>query len=121
MKHKFNASYDKEGDILTIYRKDILVKESIEVSEDLIIDVDKDMRLVNLELVDAYKFLHTSNNKISKVMLEEINQIELDVRRFRNYWFITLVFKFNDEIIEEKLPAFANNDFKSPLVASAEI
>ena len=118
MKQKFNASYDADGDVLTIYQKNSKVRESIEVSEELIIDVDKDMKLVNLELMDAYKFLHTSNDKISKKMLEGIDQVELDVRRFRNYWLITLVFKYNNEIIQEKLPAFASSDFKSPLIAS---
>ena len=118
MKHKFKASYDEEGDVLTIYRDGVKVKESIEVSEDLIIDVDKDMKLVNLELIDAYKFLHNLNEKISKEMLQDIQEIELEVKNYRNYWFITLIFKYQEEVIAEKLPAFASMDFKSPLLAS---
>jgi uncharacterized protein YuzE len=119
MKRKFKASYDQEGDVLTIYRTAEKVKESIEVAEDLVIDVDKNMQLINLELIDAYKFLHTLNNKISREMLRGINEAELDVKNYRNYLFITLIFKHNNKIIKEKLPAFASSDFKSPLIASA--
>jgi len=118
MKQRFKASYDEEGDVLTIYREGAKVKESIEVSEDLIIDVDKEMKLVNLELIDAYKFLHTLNEKISKEMLLDIQEVELDAKNYRNYWVITLRFKYQEEIITEKLPAFASMDFKSPLLAS---
>jgi len=119
MAEKFKASYDPEGDVLTIYRKELEVKESIEVSEELVLDVDKNMKLVNLELMDAYKFLHTLNEKISKKLLSEVSEVELEIKNYRNYWVITLKFKHDNEMIVEKLPAFASSDFKSPLIASA--
>ncbi len=121
MKQKFEASYDKEGDVLTVYREGAKVKESVEVSEDLIIDVDKEMKLVNLELIDAYKFLHAMNDKISKEMLLDIHEIELDAKNYRNYWVITLIFKYKDEVIAEKLPVFASMEFRSPLIASVGV
>jgi len=121
MKQKFKACYDEEGDVLTIYREGFKVKESIEVSEDLIIDVDKEMQLVNLELIDAYKFLHTLNEKISLEMLLGLQEVELEAKTYRNYWVITLMFKYKEQIIIEKLPAFASLDFKSPLIASVSI
>ena len=118
MKEEFKASYDLEGDVFTLYREGGKVKESIEVSEDLIIDVDKNKKLVNLELIDAYKFLHTLNDSISKNMLNSIHNVELEVKNYRNYWVITMIFRYKDTIIKEKLPAFVSNDFKSPLIAS---
>ncbi len=118
MKQKFKASYDSEGDVLIIYREDAEVKESIEISEDLIIDVDKNMKIVNLELLDAYKFLHTLNETITKIMLEEVKEIEVEAKNYRNYWVLTLIFKHHHQIIVEKLPAFASSEFKSPLLAS---
>lgn len=121
MRQQFRASYDKDGDVLTIYRENAKVKESIEVSEDLIIDVDKDMQLVNLELIDAYKFLHTLNENISKEMLLNIQEVELEAKNYRNYWVITLIFEYQDKVISEKLPAFASMDFKSPLIASVSV
>ncbi len=118
MNEKFSASYDREGDVLTIYRSAEKVKESIEVSDDLVIDVDKNKQLVNLELIDAFKFLHTINSKISKDMLVGINDVELNVINYRNYFIVTLIFKHNNQVIKEKLPAFTNTNFQSPLIAS---
>lgn len=119
MKIKYTASYDEEGDVLTIYDSKKQVKESIEVAEDLVVDIDKNNQLVNLELIDAYKFLSTLNDNISKSILESISEVELEFKNYRNYWIITLSFRYNNQIISEKLPAFASSDFKSPLIASA--
>lgn len=118
---KFIAKYDSEGDVLSIYTKDAKVKESIEVAEELVVDIDKNKNLVNLELFDAYKFLSLSNKKITKKMLESIGEVKLDVKQIRNYWIITIIFRYNEELITEKLPVFASNDFKSPLAASASV
>lgn len=118
MAHKFKASYDENGDVLTIYAEGSKVKESIEVAEELVVDIDKNDKLVSLELMDAYKFLHTLNKEITKDMLLDVQEVELDAKNFRNYWVITLMFKYEDKIISEKLPAFVSSDFKSPLIAS---
>jgi uncharacterized protein YuzE len=118
MKQKFKASYDSQEDVLILYNDGSKVKESIEVAEDLIIDVDNDMKVVSLELLDAHNFLHTLNEQITIDMLKEIKEVELEAKRYRNYWMITLLFKYKDKQIEEKLPAFSGTDFKSPLLAS---
>src|SRR3989338_10350089 len=117
IREKFKASYDGESDVLTIYR-DGSVRESVEVSEELIIDLDKNKQLVNLELLDAYKFLHTLNEKITKDMLIDLQEAELQVKNFSNYVIITLAFQHKNQKIEEKLPAFVHTDFKSPLIAA---
>tara|TARA_Y100000310_G_scaffold238101_1_gene241451 strand:+ start:381 stop:749 length:369 start_codon:yes stop_codon:yes gene_type:complete len=116
---KFKVSYDEEGDVLTIYREDASVSESVEVTEELVIDLDKDRRIANVELLDAYKFLHTLNENINKKMLSSLQEAELQFTNYRNYWIISLVFEYGDQKIVEKLPAFAQADFQSPLVASA--
>lgn len=121
MKKKFKASYDEEGDVLTVYTEDAKVKESIEVADELIIDVDKNKQLVNLELLDAYAFLNTLNKTISKDVLSNIGEVELEIKNYRNYWLITLIFKHNNKIVAEKLPAFSNSNFASPLIASASV
>ena len=112
------VSYDKEADVLTIYKKDAKVSESIEVAEDIVIDVDKERKIVNLELMDAYKFLHTLNTNISSELLSSLHEIQLKFTNYRNYWIISLVFEYNHQKIEEKLPAFAALDFQSPLISS---
>ncbi len=118
MKQKFEASYDPEGDVLTLFRPEAHVKESIEVTEDMVIDLDREKRIVNLELIDAFKFLNTLNKKISKKVLSSVHNVHLDLTNYRNYWIITLVFEHDNEIIEERLPAFSTSAFESPLIAS---
>lgn len=118
MKQKYKATYDEDGDTLTVYQDARKVKESIEVSDDLIIDVDSYKNIIGFELLDAYKFLHTLNEKISKNMLCDIRDVELNFKNYRNYLVIILTLKHNNELIEEKLPAFVNQQFKSPLIAS---
>ncbi len=115
---KFKVSYDGEGDVLTIYREDVSVGESVEVTEELVIDLDKDRRIANVELLDAYKFLHTLNENIDKKMLSSLQEAELQFTNYRNYWIISLSFEHENQKIVEKLPAFAQADFQSPLVAS---
>jgi len=119
MAQKFKTSYDLEGDVLTLYKENAQVKESLEVTEDLILDLDRNQKMVNLELLDAYKFLHTLNEKITKKMLQEVEEVEVDVKNYRNYLIITLFFRYNNQIIAEKLPAFSSTEFRSPLLASA--
>ncbi|GEM_PF-5330055 len=116
---KFRMSYDEQGDVLTIYRPNANVSESVEVSQELILDLDPEKRIVNLELLDAYKFLHTLNGSISKEMLSHVQEMELKFKNFRNYWIISLVFEYKNQKIEEKLPVFVGEEFKSPLIASA--
>ena len=51
-------------------------------------------------------------------MLESVGEVKLDVKKVRNYWIITMFFRYNKELISEQLPIFASTDFQSPLVAS---
>ena len=115
---KFNANYDPDGDVLTLY-KDNVVQESIEVTDELIIDIDKDKNIVNVELLNAYQFLHTLNESISLEMLSDLKEAKINVKRYRDYWILLLSFEYHNQTIEEKLPAFVAVDFKSPLVASS--
>ncbi len=95
------------------------MSESIEVTEELIIDLDKDHRIINVELLDAYNFLHTLNETISKEMLATVTEAEVEATNYRNYWILSLAFEYHGLKIEERLPAFAGIDFQSPLLATA--
>ncbi len=121
MLQKFKVSYDEEGDVLTIYDSNAKVSESVEVTEELVIDLDKDRKIVNVELLDAHTFLHMLNEDISKKMLSGLKEVELQFKNYRNYWIISLIFEYNNRKIEEKLPAFAQADYQSPLVASVSL
>ena len=69
IKMKFKFYYNIEDDILSIYTK-IPPKETIEFSEFLNIDIDKDKRVVGLEIFEASKFFSIRNNQINKSFLE---------------------------------------------------
>ena len=118
-KGKFQIEYDSAEDVLLIYSQGRKVKESIEVTEDLVVDLDQDNNISAIELFDAYQFLHALNSKISKEMLSEAQEVELKLARYRNYWIVTIFLKCNGQIIEEKLPAFSTLEYESPLLASA--
>ena len=112
------ASYDKESDVLTLYNEKAKVDQSIEVSEEMIIDIDSSGHIVNIELLDAYEFLHALNSSITKKILNELTEVEMVFKQFRNYWMISLAFVSSGKRIEEKLPVFSRADFQSPLLAS---
>ena len=113
------ASYDEQSDVLTLYNEHAKVEQSIEVSEEMIIDIDAKGHIVNIELLDAYEFLHALNSSISKKILKELTEVEMLFKQFRNYWMIYIAFTDKGKRIEEKLPVFAKADFQSPLLASA--
>ncbi|MBN1377391.1 DUF2283 domain-containing protein [Candidatus Woesearchaeota archaeon] len=115
MRRKFKASYDKEGDVLTIYRNNGDVKESIELSDEIVMDLDKDWKLVSLEVMDAYDFLHSLDKKFTRKMLSEINNAKVEVRNYRNYWYIILIFEEDNKVM---LPVVSAAEYKSPLIAS---
>ena len=113
----FAVEYDQDEDILSVYDEKGKTKESLEVAEDLIIDVDNQGDLVGIELFDASKFLSALNKSITPKMLSEIEEASLQVVRYRNYVIITLAFQYQGQTIEEKLPAFSTAKYESPLLA----
>ena len=118
MKTKFKMDYDSGEDVLYIYSEKGKVKESLELSKDIIIDLDKNNKLVAIEIFNAYGFLHTLNEEITKNMLSELKEVELKMIKYSDYYIITLVFEYNNKIITEKLPALSMEHYQSPLIAS---
>ena len=53
---KFKSSYNSEDDVLYIYEPKKKSKESIELEEDLVIDIDKNKNLVALQIFYANEF-----------------------------------------------------------------
>lgn len=49
--------YDKQTDTLSIILRDIPVAESDEIREGIILDYDKEGRIVSLELLDASEYV----------------------------------------------------------------
>jgi uncharacterized protein YuzE len=117
MKLKFH--YDGEDDVLSIYTG-IAPKETIEFSEFLNIDVDKDYKIVGLEIFEASKFFGMRDTKINKEFLKSIKEVSIEYHELRNMWFIDVIFiDKNNNMVKQAIPPLSKQEYKSPLIAQA--
>lgn len=117
MKLKFH--YDEEDDVLSIFT-DIAPKETIEFSEFINIDIDKEHRVVGLEIFGASGFFNVRNNNITKSFLENLKEINIEYNEWRNSWFIDIILTDeNNNSIRQSIPPLRKSEYKSPLIASS--
>ena len=114
----FNVVYNEREDMLFVHSEKSKTKESIEVMDGVVIDVDKDNNLAGLEVFDASKFFASMNSKINIEALNGLKEIKVGLKKYRNYVFTTLDFKIDGIVLNEKLPGFSLKEYESPLVAS---
>lgn len=115
MDYKFH--YDKENDILAVYNSPRKVKESLEVSENIVIDLDKDDRINGIEIMDASEFFGSFNMEINKEFLSMLDSAEIDYRSFQNQWIILVVLKSKGKQFLQPMPPLRKTEFASPLLA----
>jgi uncharacterized protein YuzE len=114
---KAAVEYDADEDLLYL-RSRRKVHESIEVLEDVILDVDKDGNLAGLEISDASALLKLLGGKVSKRMLADLQKIDVKQKNYKNYVIITFSFSYKGRIVEQQLPPFSTVQFESPLLAA---
>lgn len=114
---EYKFDYDAEDDVLYIQNAEKEVEESIEVSEDIVIDLDKEGRIIGIEIFYASEFLSIFNKEINKAYLENLESAGLEYKEFRNNWFITIVLKSNQKIIYQAMPPLRKSEYISPLIA----
>ena len=112
--------YNGEDDVFTIYDNEHQPSETIEFSEFLNIDIDRNKGIVGLEIFYASEFFSALNKVITKTLLESINNVSIECNNYRNNWFMVLVFKNNGDEIRVQLPPLRKSDYTSPLIASCE-
>jgi len=112
--------YNEEDDIFTIYDNEHKPNETIEFSEFLNIDIDKDRDIVGLEVFYASEFFSALNKIITKSLLESVDKVLIEYKNYRNNWFIILVFEKDGEKIRVQLPPLRKAEYKSPLIASSQ-
>lgn len=115
MEYKFH--YDKEHDVLYIRNALKRVEESIEFSEDIVLDLDSDGKVIGVELFYASEFFNLLNKSIDKDFLISLQNASLDYKDFRNMHFVALVLKSQDKEIIQLLPPLRKNEYSSPLNA----
>jgi uncharacterized protein YuzE len=116
------VDYDSESDVFYAYSAKVAkkqIRETIEVADNLNVDIDDNGNIIGLELFEAQEFLAFLNKMFTKKFMSSIDSAQVRVKNYRNYIFITLIFYQNNVRIEEKLPAFSLTQFESPLVAAA--
>ena len=112
--------YDSEDDIFTIYDDEHKPSETIEFSEFLNIDIDRNKGIVGLEVFYASEFFSALNEIITKTLLESVNKVSVECKNYRNNWFIVLVFDKDGEKIKVQLPPLRKSEYASPLIAACK-
>jgi len=112
--------YNEEDDVFTIYDNEHKPSETVEFSEFLNIDIDKNKGIVGLEVFYASEFFSALNKVITKTLLESIDNVSIESKNYRNNWFIVLVFENNGEEIRIQLPPLRKSEYTSPLITSYE-
>lgn len=113
---KFKWSYNEEDDILYIFDPKKKSKESIEIEEDIVIDIDKENSLVGLEIFYASDFFKAIDKNFPKDILNEVDSVDVDFGNYRNFVIIKLLIACNKKVIEEKLPLIPIKKYESPIL-----
>jgi uncharacterized protein YuzE len=113
--------YDDEEDIFTVYDSEHKPSETIEFSEFLNIDINKEKGIVGLEVFYASEFFSTLNKIITKSLLESVENVLIEYKNYRNaYWLIDLIFEKDGKKIKVQLPPLRKSEYTSPLIASCQ-
>ena len=116
----FRFDYDKEDDVLYICDALKKVKESVEFSEDIVLDLDNVGIVIGVELFYASDFFDLFNKEIDKEFLINLQDAGLEYKDYRNVWYVLLVLKSRGKQITQALPPLRKSEYVSPLIASCE-
>jgi len=105
--------YDDENDILVIYEHNEDVKESLEVSEGIVLDLDSDDGVVGIEIMDASEFFGSFNPEINKSFLSELNSARIEYKSFRNQWMLLVVLQSKGKQFSQPMPPLRKTEFAS--------
>jgi uncharacterized protein YuzE len=114
----FRFHYDEEHDVLHIRNVDEEVEESVEFSEEIILDLNKERKVVGIEIFYVSELFSAFNKEIDKKFLSNLGEAKLEYKDFRNMWFIVLVLKSGSKQISQALPPLRKSEYTSPLIAS---
>lgn len=110
--------YSEEDDVFTIYDNEHKPYETIEFSEFLNLDIDKNKSLVGIEVFHASEFFSALNETVTKSFLGSLDNVFLECKNYRNNWFIVLVLRNKNNEIRIQMPPLRKSEYTSPLIAS---
>ena len=116
--NEYKFDYDAEDDVL--YIKDSIkeVEESVEVSDDIVLDLDKNGMVVGIEIFYASEFFGAFNKDVDKTFLTNIEDVQVQQKEMRNNWFLVIMLKSGKKIIYQPMPPLRKSEYVSPLVAA---
>ncbi|MFA5857403.1 MAG: DUF2283 domain-containing protein [Candidatus Pacearchaeota archaeon] len=117
MAYKFH--YDKKYDVLYIRNAEKKVDESVEFSEDIVLDLDNEGKVIGVELSYASELFAIFNNEIDKLFLSSLKEARIEYKEFRNTWFVVLILNTGSKEISQVLPPLRKSEYISPLVANS--
>ena len=118
---EYRFEYDSEDDVLYIQNDVKEVEESVQFSEDIVLDLDKNGNVIGLEVFYASEFLGLFNKEINKEFLKGLEVASLEYKDFRNMWFIILVLKSGKKVIYQPMPPLRKSEYVSPLFANTSM
>ena len=116
---KFEFDYNFEDDVLSIYNYNLQPSETIEISEFLNVDIDKDGHIVGIEIIGASEFFSMFNKEINKNLLDNLKDVSLEEKEYRNNWFISVILKSENKVFVQNLPPMSKSEYASPLIANS--
>lgn len=117
---EYRFHYDAVSDVLYIQNTVKKVEESVEFSEDIVLDLDKRGVVIGVEIFYASEFLNLFNKEIDKEFLENLKDAYIEYRDFRNMWFIVLMLQSKNKLISQPLPPLKKSEYVSPFVKYLE-
>ncbi|HLC31659.1 MAG TPA: DUF2283 domain-containing protein [Candidatus Nanoarchaeia archaeon] len=115
---KYKFEYDVEDDVLYIWNALEEVEESVESSEDIILDLNREGKVIGIEIFYASEFLNIFNKEIDKEFLKNLKDAYIEYKEFRNALFIVLVVESKNKKISQPLPPLRKSEYISPLLAN---
>ena len=116
MEYKYH--YNAEDDVLSIYNYDNKVKESVQVSEDVVLDFDGGDKVIGIEIFYASELLGAFNIENNKDFLKHLENASLEVKSFRNQFFVAVVLYKDGKRIVQPMPLLRKEEYISPLAGS---
>jgi uncharacterized protein YuzE len=114
---EYNYHYDVENDILAIYLSERSVKESVEISENIVIDLNHNDQVCGIEIFDASEFFSAFNEDINKDLLSKLNFAAINYKSFRNQWILVVKLISNGREFSQPMPPLRKSEFVSPILA----
>jgi len=118
IEENFESLYNEEDDILSVYNNKNNPFEFVELSDFLVLGLDKDGSFNCLEISDASNFFKAINKEINaKEFLENLEFAKLRQEIFRGAFLLFLILSDKKgEKIEQSLPPLFKWEYESPLL-----